>query len=183
MTSQPPISAQPPVPPHYGPPPYGPPPAKRPVWPWVLLGVFLMPVLAFAACVVVVGAGAATSAGTSASSSTPGARSVQTKTQGTPTVISAGVMANEFEANQIAAERKWGGQYVQFTAVVGNINSSGVSFTNVTSTYSFTQISCRVEDENQLVNLVKGSQATVRGVVSDDQLMGVIGINDCEVVG
>ncbi len=166
-------------------PPAPQPPRNRAVWPWVLLGVFLMPVLLFSACVVVVGAGAATSAGTStsASSSTQGARSVQTKTQGTPTVISAGTMADEFEANQIAAERKWGGQYVQFTATVGNINSSGVSFTDLTSKYSFTQISCRVDDENQLVNLVKGSQATVRGVVGDDQLMGVIGIDDCAVVG
>lgn len=100
-----------------------------------------------------------------------------------PIVIQAKKFGDEYEANQIAAERKWGGKFVQFTAPVGNINSSGVAFHEVTTKFSFTQISCRVKDENQLLNLAKGRPATVRGIVGDDQLMGVISINDCEVVG
>jgi len=99
-----------------------------------------------------------------------------------PIVVQAKKFGDEYEANQIAAEHKWAGQFVQFTAPVGNINSSGVSFTDVTSKFSFTQISCRVSDETQLIPLVKGKSATVRGVVSDDQLMGVISLNECEVV-
>ena len=47
----------------------------------------------------------------------------------------------------------------------------------------FTQISCKVKDENQLLSLSKGKPATVRGIVDDDQLLGVITINDCEVIG
>jgi hypothetical protein len=100
-----------------------------------------------------------------------------------PIVVQAKKFGDEYEANQIAAEHKWAGQFVQFTAPVGNINSSGVSFTDVTSSFSFTQISCRVKDETQLIPLAKGKSATVRGVVGEDQLMGVISINDCEVVG
>ena len=57
-------------------------------------------------------------------------------------------MGDDFEANQLAAEKKWGGQYVQFTAPVGNINSYSVSFTDVTTKFSFTQVSCRFEDES-----------------------------------
>jgi hypothetical protein len=99
-----------------------------------------------------------------------------------PIVVQPKKFGDEYEANQIAAERKWGGKYVQLTAPVGNINSSGVSFTDVTSKFSFTQVSCRVADENQLVDLVKGKPATVRGIVGDDQMLGVISLDDCEVV-
>jgi len=101
-----------------------------------------------------------------------------------PTVVNAKKFGDEYEANQVAAEHKWRGKYVQFTSSVTNINSSSVSFGNVTSKqFSLTQISCRVADESQVINLVKGTKATVRGIVDDDQLMGVITINDCEVVG
>jgi hypothetical protein len=100
----------------------------------------------------------------------------------TPTTISATRMGDDFERNQVAAEKKWGGQYVQFTATVTNINSSGVSFGNVTSQFSFTQISCHVKDENAVLDLAKGQPATVRGIVGGDQLLGVISLDECEVV-
>lgn len=63
-----------------------------------------------------------------------------------PTVITVTTMGDDFEANQVAAEKKWGGQYVQFTAPVGNITSSTVTFTDVTTKFSFTQVSCRFAD-------------------------------------
>ena len=100
-----------------------------------------------------------------------------------PTVIKVKKMGDDFEANQLAAEKKWGGQYVQFTAPVGNINSYSVSFTDVTTKFSFTQVSCRFEDESAVLNLAKDKPATVRGIVDDDQLLGVIGLNQCEIVG
>lgn len=99
-----------------------------------------------------------------------------------PTVISATRMGDDFESNQVAAEKKWGGQFVQFTSTVTNINSSGVSFGKVTSQFSFTQISCRVKDESSVLSLAKGKPATVRGIVDGDQLLGVIGLNECEIV-
>jgi hypothetical protein len=103
--------------------------------------------------------------------------------QTTPTVIQVQQMGDDFEANQVAAEKKWGGKYIQFTASVSNINSSGITFGDVTSKFSFTQVSCDLEDENAVLNLAKGKPATVRGIVDADQLLGVISINQCEVVG
>lgn len=91
-------------------------------------------------------------------------------------------IGDDFEANQVAAERKWGGKLVQFTGIVTNIKSSGVSFGKVTSKFSLTQISCDLDDENVLATLTKGKPATVRGVVGDDQILGVIRLNECQVV-
>jgi hypothetical protein len=99
-----------------------------------------------------------------------------------PTVIKVKQMGDDFEANQLAAEKKWGGQYVQFTAPVGNINSFSVSFQDVTTKFSFTQVSCRFEDESAVLNLAKDKPATVRGIVGEDQLLGVISLNECEIV-
>lgn len=99
-----------------------------------------------------------------------------------PTVISLKTMGDDFERNQVAAEKKWGGQYVQFTAPVGNINSSSVSFTDATSKFSFTQVSCRVANESAVLSLVKGQNATVRGMVGGDQLLGVISLDEGEVL-
>jgi hypothetical protein len=121
-------------------------------------------------------AGGLTPSGPSAIDSTPSRPAA-------PTTISATTMGDDFERNQPAAEKKWGGQYVQFTAPVGNITSSGVTFTDVTSQFSFTQISCVVSDENSVLTLAKGAPATVRGVVSDDQVLGIITLNRCEIVG
>lgn len=42
-------------PPQQDPRGYGPPPKRRRVWPWVLLAVFLVPILGFAACTALVG--------------------------------------------------------------------------------------------------------------------------------
>jgi uncharacterized iron-regulated membrane protein len=109
--------------------------------------------------------------------------SAPTATQQNPTVIQVTQMGDDFEANQVAAEKKWGGKYVQFTASVSNINSSGITFGDVTSKFSFTQVSCDLEDENAMLSLAKGKPATVRGIVDDDQLLGVISLNQCEVVG
>jgi hypothetical protein len=103
--------------------------------------------------------------------------------QTTPTVIQVKQMGDDFEANQVAAEKKWGGKYIQFTAEVSNINSSGITFGDVTSKFSFTQVSCDLEDENAVLSLAKGKPATVRGIVDDDQLLGVISLNQCQVVG
>lgn len=71
---------------------------------------------------------------------------------------------------------------MQFTATVTNIKSSGVSFGKVTSKFSFTQISCQLDDADVLATLQKGKAATVRGVVGDDQILGVISLKQCQVV-
>lgn len=99
-----------------------------------------------------------------------------------PEMITAQQLADAFDANQVAAEKEWGGKYVQFSAEISNITDSGLSFTNVGSKeFSFTQISCRVSDKNQLLSVKNGEVVSVKGTVGS-QTIGVIDVKDCEIV-
>jgi len=98
------------------------------------------------------------------------------------TKISVTELADDFDGNQVAAEKKWGGKFVEFSAEITNITDSGLSFSKVASKeFSMTQISCAIKDKNQLLTLKNGETASVRGVVGK-QTIGVIGLSDCEVV-
>ncbi len=112
----------------------------------------------------------------------------QTNSTATPTPvaeaqkITARQLADDFDANQVSAEKNWGGKMVEFKAVVTNITDSGISFGNVASKqFSMAQISCRIKDKNQLMDLKNGQSVTVKGVVGK-QMIGVIDLSDCEVV-
>ncbi|MFH1827568.1 MAG: hypothetical protein ABH812_04075 [bacterium] len=99
-----------------------------------------------------------------------------------PTKISATELADEFDANQVAAEKKWNGKYVEFSAEITNITDSGLSFSKVASKdFSFAQISCRITNKDQLLSLKNGETVTVRGTVGK-QSVGVIDVSECEVV-
>ena len=99
-----------------------------------------------------------------------------------PEIIEVSTLADAFDANQIAAEKEWKDKYVQFSATISNITDSGLSFYNVaTKEFSGTQISCRVVDKDQLLSLKNGEIVTVKGTIGS-QTIGVIGMNDCEVV-
>lgn len=99
-----------------------------------------------------------------------------------PQMVTAQQIADDFDGNQVAAESKWNGKLVQFTATVSNITDSGLSFTNVASKqYSITQISCKVSDKQQLLSLKNGESITVKGIIGK-QIIGVIDMSDCEVV-
>lgn len=96
--------------------------------------------------------------------------------------ISATDLADDFDNNQVAAEAKWKDKFVEFSAQISNITDTGISFTNVASKqFSFTQISCRITDKQQLLPLKNGQTVTVRGIVGS-QTVGVISINNCETV-
>jgi len=99
-----------------------------------------------------------------------------------PTVIKAQELADDFDANQVAAEEKWKGKLVEFSAEISNITETGIAFQNVSSKdFSLTQISCRIKDKGQLLPLKNGQSVTVRGVVGE-QTIGVIDVNQCEVI-
>lgn len=99
-----------------------------------------------------------------------------------PLKVSVKEIGDDFESNQVAAESKWGGKLVEFKAEISNITDSGISFHNVTSKeFSFAQISCDIVDRDQLLTLKKGQMVTVRGVVGK-QTLGVIDVNECQVV-
>lgn len=119
---------------------------------------------------------------------TPGSNNAATQKQEEqapakePKQVEAAEIADDFDGNQVAAESKWNGKYVQFTAVVSNITDSGLSFTNVGSKqFSLTQISCRVSDKQSLLSLKNGESVTVKGTIGK-QTIGVIDMTDCEVV-
>lgn len=91
-------------------------------------------------------------------------------------------LADDFDENQVSAEAKWNGKFVEFSAKITNITDSGISFADVaTKDFSMAQISCHITDKQQLMSLKNGQTVTVRGNVGK-QTIGVIDFNDCEVV-
>lgn len=100
-----------------------------------------------------------------------------------PEKINVEDLADDFDANQVAAEAKWKGKLVEFSAEITNITDFGLSFRNIATAkeFSFTQVSCKIKDKQQLLSLANGQIVTVRGVVKS-QTIGVISVSDCEVV-
>lgn len=141
---------------------------------------FLKWVLIILVVLIVIGAVSGNKGGSSSSNTQT------TNTTPTPAPeaqkITARQLADDFDANQVAAEKNWGRKLVEFKAVVTNITDSGISFGNVASKqFSMAQISCRIKDKNQLMELKNGQSVTVKGVVGK-QTIGVIDLSDCEVV-
>ena len=96
--------------------------------------------------------------------------------------ITAKQLADDFDENQVAAEAKWEGKLVEFSAKITNITDSGISFSNVASKdFSLAQISCRTKDKDQLLTIKNGQTVTVQGIVGK-QTIGVIDVDDCVVV-
>jgi len=99
-----------------------------------------------------------------------------------PVEITAQELADDFDENQVAAEAKWSGKLVKFNAKISNITDTGLSFTDVSSKdFSMTQISCQIKDKDQLMPLKNEQMVTVKGIVGG-QTIGVISLDDCEVV-
>ena len=124
---------------------------------------------------------AAFSGGSKSNNTSSSEKQAQEQTK-TPEMVTAQQIADDFDGNQVAAEKNWNGKYVQFTATISNITDSGLSFTNIGSKqFSMAQISCRVKDTQQLLSLKNSESVTVKGVVGK-QTIGVIDMSDCEVV-
>jgi len=100
----------------------------------------------------------------------------------TPIEITAREFADDFDENQVAAEAKWGGKLVKFSAKISNITDYGVSFYDVASKeFSMAQIACRIKDKQQLMDIKNGQIITVQGIVGK-QTIGVIDVNNCEII-
>ncbi|MCA9339198.1 hypothetical protein KC939_02525 [Candidatus Saccharibacteria bacterium] len=101
----------------------------------------------------------------------------------TATKIEVKTLGDAFEANQVAAEKEWGGKLVEFSAVITNINDGRLSFSEgITSEeFSMTQISCNLKDQNQALNVQNDQTVTVQGVIGE-QSLGVIDLSDCKVL-
>jgi hypothetical protein len=96
--------------------------------------------------------------------------------------IDVKTLGDAFNANQVAAEKEWGGKLVEFSAEIGNITDGSISFQKVDSKeFSITQISCRLKNKDQALNVQNGQTITVQGVVGN-QTIGVIDLSQCIVV-
>lgn len=96
--------------------------------------------------------------------------------------IKASELADDFDANQVAAEAKWKDKLVEFSSEITNITDSGLSFGKVSSKeFSMTQISCRTNNKDQLLSVKNGETVTVKGIVGG-QTIGVIDVKDCVIV-
>lgn len=99
-----------------------------------------------------------------------------------PEKINVRDLADDFDSNKVAAEAKWKDKLVEFSAQISNITDTGISFSNIASKqFSMTQISCRVQDKQQLLPLKNDQTVTVKGVVGG-QTIGVIDVKNCEIV-
>jgi hypothetical protein len=146
----------------------------------ILTGLLGLIIFGFVITAIGGGKSASTTNGTSTAQSQTSDK--QAAPVASPMMIKVADVADDFDANQVAAKDKWNNKLVEFSAPVANITDSGLSFQNIgTKQYSITQISCRVKDKQQLLTLKNGQTVTVKGVVGG-QTIGVIDMHDCEVV-
>lgn len=111
----------------------------------------------------------------------------QTQQQAAMEVVAADLIA-EFDSNQLAAEEKYKGKQVKFSAKVANISEDilGAPFLSLepesAEEYYFgTTIKCDFKEKSELTSLSKGQTATVEGKL-DTQSLGIITIKDCKIV-
>lgn len=101
--------------------------------------------------------------------------------------VTADKLYEDFEANEVAAEQKYTGQYVKVTGIISEINSKDIlTSANVllnvdSSLFGCVQCNFNSSNSSQLANLRKGQKVTISGVCGDLSLN--IMISDCEVVG
>lgn len=96
--------------------------------------------------------------------------------------VDINALVDDFEANQVSAEKKWNGQLVKFSATITNITDNGISFTKVGSKdFSMSQVSCHISDKAQLLTIKNGQSVTVQGKVGN-QTFGIIDVDDCSLV-
>lgn len=130
---------------------------------------------------IVIGALSGNKGGSTSKTGTTGTTQKQEKPQ-EPEKITAQQLADDFDANQVAAETKWKGKLVEFSAEITNITDTGLSFSKVASKqFSMAQISCRIVDKQQLLPLKNGQVVTVKGTVGG-QTIGVIDVSECSVI-
>jgi hypothetical protein len=118
----------------------------------------------------------------SGSTATAKASAVAAKPAASPVLVNAVGFAAEFDANQPAAEAKWGGQRVTMSAKITNIDTGRVSFGDLgkPGEFTMTQISCALKDKGQALKVKNGQRVKITGTVGS-QFVGVIDLKDCVI--
>ncbi len=106
----------------------------------------------------------------------------------TATTVVATDFIAEFDKNQLAAEEKYKGKLIEFTAKIKNISEdiTGTPFLSLepetAEEYYFgTTIQCFFKEKSELTSLENGQVVTLRGT-ADTQSLGIIGVKSCQVV-
>lgn len=135
--------------------------------------------------------GAATGGGKTATSNS-GNNVQQAKSQPeapkVATKVDAKTLVDDFDKNKLAANDKYKGQYMEFTAKVKNISeditgSPFLSLVPVTADqyYFGTTLACYFKDAGPLKALQNNQNVTLRGT-NDGMTVGIIAVKDCQVV-
>lgn len=100
-------------------------------------------------------------------------------------VVNYKALADEFEANSLAAESKYEGQLIYIKGPVSSVDKDilGDPYISIIGEWDFAMIRCNLVDEsvNSASAVRKGQYITVAGLVGDTT-MGV-SLNRCRVVG
>lgn len=124
---------------------------------------------------------AKTSSAPAAAAASEAPKSEPAETERVIVIKDVRTFGDAFDANQVKAEKDWGGKRVQLTATVANIKDDHFTMKDVTSKdFSLTQISCELRNPEQALELTNDTKATAIGTV-DDQRAGVITLKDCVV--
>ncbi len=110
-----------------------------------------------------------------------------TPTQSAPTIVDATALVGEYDKNKLAAQDKYTGKRLQFTAFIDNISSdiTGSYYLSLKPSndqyYTGTTIQCYFANKSQLTSLANGQSVTVSGTAQDMSL-GIVELKDCSVV-
>jgi hypothetical protein len=99
--------------------------------------------------------------------------------------VNALTMAEQYDANKIAAEAYYKNRMVQIRGIAQDVNQDilGTYYVSVKPDGydGWTSMQCYVSGPQAVMSVVKGNDVTVRGRV-DDMTLGIIGFKDCQVV-
>ena len=102
-------------------------------------------------------------------------------------VLNLSAFIADFDSNQLAAESKYGGNYVQLAGYVGNISQDILAnyFVTLQPTndeyYFGTHVQCFFDNKDSLIAIANGEYITVKGTV-ESQNLGIISLEHCEIV-
>ncbi len=114
-------------------------------------------------------------------------QAAQPTAQSAPTIVDATALVGEYDKNKLAAQDKYTGKRLQFTAFIDNISSdiTGSYYLSLKPSndqyYTGTTIQCYFANKSQLTSLANGQSVTVSGTAQDMSL-GIVELKDCSVV-
>ena len=86
------------------------------------------------------------------------------------TVVSVADMIDALDTNALKAEKTYGGQYLEVTGRLGNIDSDGSYITLYGGEFDFTGVQCYIQNDEQLnfvMDMVDDNTYTVRVKITD----------------